>query len=251
MIKRDALVSLLDSWLEPEKIKDNTINSLQFEGKNDVINIGCAVDVSLDTLNLAAQKNIDFLITHHGMIWGGLKKITDIEKKRMEILFTHNINLYCSHLPLDKHPSLGNNISIMNLLNLKNTQEIFFDVGYIGEYEKPISYNNLIIKIKETISNKLIEMPFGSQNIQRIAVCSGGAASNLNAIFEAYAKNADTILSGETNSIMYHYAKELKLNIICAGHYATEVFGVQSLGKKIITLYPTCHYEFLDLPTGF
>ncbi|MGL4561725.1 MAG: Nif3-like dinuclear metal center hexameric protein [Brevinema sp.] len=251
MLNRDKLVILLDLLLEPQKFKDHTVNGLQFEGKEEIKKIGCAVDVSEEVLQSAADHNIDFLITHHGLIWGGLNKIIGFDKNRLKILFEHNINLYCSHLPLDIHATLGNNAIIINELGMKNTDELFFDVGYIAEYNQKISYLDFKSRIVQKISTKTVEMNMGSSYVQRVGVCSGGAALNLESLFEAHTKKVDTILSGETNSVLYHYAKELQINVICAGHYATEVFGVQAIIKHLQTLYPTYEYMFLDHPTNF
>lgn len=250
MVSQTELVSLLDTWLEPKKIKDYTFNGLQFEGKKDIYHIGCAVDLSLEILQEAVLLKVDFLITHHGMIWGGLDKIVGFDKKRISILCNHNINLYCSHLPLDIHPKLGNNAIIMDILGLQTTGEIFFDVGYYAE--SSLSYQELINKIKIHISDKIVTMNFGPTEIKKIAICSGGATLDLKALFEASKNGVHTILSGETNSLYYHYAKELSMNIICAGHYATEVFGVQKLMKEVNKIYNNkLHYTFIDFPTNF
>ncbi|MGL5956283.1 MAG: Nif3-like dinuclear metal center hexameric protein [Brevinema sp.] len=252
MITRNELTSLLDTWLEPQKIKDHTVNGLQFEGKDLIQHIACAVDVSLETLNKAAELGVDFLITHHGLIWNGLSKITGFDKQRIQVLCDHQINLYCSHLPLDIHPTLGNNASLIKLLGAENTHQIFFDVGYYAHIN--IRYQELKHLIQTTISQDIVEMPFGKKEIKKIAICSGGAALDLRALFEAHQQGADTIISGETNSLYYHYAKELQMNILCAGHYATETFGVNNVNKEIKKTYAHLDqmvYTFIDFPTGF
>ncbi|MDK2819063.1 MAG: Nif3-like dinuclear metal center hexameric protein [Spirochaetota bacterium] len=252
MIDRNELTILLDSWLEPHKIKDYTFNGLQFEGKRSITHIACAVDVSLDTLTQAAKLGVDFLITHHGLIWGGLQKITSFDKNRIQILCENNMNLYCSHLPLDIHKKLGNNALLIKLLNAKNTEEIFFDVGYYANIDT--SYHQLKETIREYISEKIVEMNFGPDKINKIAICSGGATLDLKALFEASSKGVQTILSGETNSLYYHYAKELKMNILCAGHYATETFGIRAVSREIQKKYKdqkSIIYTFIDIPTGF
>ncbi len=248
-MKRRELVELLDSWLEPGKLKDHTYNGLQFEGCDEVAHTACAVDVSYDVLNKAAEIGADFLITHHGLIWGGLSKITGFDKDRIDILCKNNINLYCSHLPLDLHPEYGNNAILIEELGGVSTGEIFFDVGYYADIST--TYTELKNTLKEKVSDKIVEMNFGGEDIDKIAVCTGGAALDLRALFEAADKGVNTIVSGETNSLYYHYAKELKMNILCAGHYATEVFGVNKINKEIKKLHPQIKTSFIDFPTGF
>ena len=249
MSNKNEIVQLLDSILSPHQIKDYTYNGLQFEGKDNISHIACAVDVSLETLQKAEEIGVDLLITHHGMIWGGLDRIVSFDKKRLAVLFKNDINLYCSHLPLDIHPKYGNNAILMELLDLKSTNEPFFQVGYFATCQT--TYSELIQKIKTHVSEQLVTMPFGPTTISQVAICSGGATLDLKALTEAYQKGVHTIISGETNSLYYHYAKELSMNIICAGHYATEVFGVQALTKELKNHYPSLKDTFIDFPTGF
>ncbi len=244
---RNQLVKTLDTWLEPHKIKDFTHNGLQFEGKTDIKKVACAVDVSLQTLTKAAELDIDFLITHHGMIWGGLNKITSFDKERIQVLCDHQINLYCSHLPLDIHPQFGNNACLIELLGAENTFESFFDVGYYANINT--TYTQLKTLLKQHVSENLIEMNFGDEQIDKIAICSG--ALDLKALFEAHQHGVHHILTGETSSLFYHYAKELKMTVVCAGHYATEIFGVNKINKEIKKTYPSLDITFIDFPTGF
>ncbi len=57
-------------------------------------------------------------------------------------------------------------------------------------------------------------------------------------------------LTGETRHNSAHDAEELKLNIIYAGHYATETFGVIALGKALENRFKGLKAEFINCPTG-
>lgn len=253
MIKRSELVSFLDQlFLDYVNIKDYTFNGLQFEGTENITKIGVAVDFSLEVLQECKKQKIEFLFTHHGMIWGSIDRIIGIEKKRIEFLCSHNINVYSSHLPLDIHPTLGNNAIITQILDAEKTRESFFEVGCFATLKNEISYDNFKKLVKEKISKQIIDMPFGKKFIKKIAICSGGATMNIKAILEAHKNAADIVLSGETSSIIYPYAKELNMNILCAGHYATEIFGVRKILETIAKEYKnSAEYFFLDIPTGF
>lgn len=243
---RKELLHTLDGWLKPSTLADHTVNGLQFEGKGEINKIAFAVDVSLQSIQAACDIQADALITHHGLIWGGLKAIAGVEKQRIALLCEANLNLFCYHMPLDIHPELGNNAVLMKLLGLKRSESIFFEVGYYGECSMP--YPELIQRIRKYVGGQIVEMPFGPKLLRRIAFCTGGGGT-LPALIEAAAGGADTLFTGETSSIPYHHAKELELNIVCAGHYATEVFGVQALQKKLEQEYPSITTSFLDLAT--
>ncbi|MGL5721645.1 MAG: Nif3-like dinuclear metal center hexameric protein [Brevinema sp.] len=245
---RNELTRYFNDRLNPLALKDATVNGLQVEGTNEINAVAFAVDASLETITAAANANADALVTHHGLIWGGLKEISGVDKKRVAVLCEANINLYSFHLPLDIHPTLGNNAVLMDLLGITRTEEIFFGVGYYGTCD--ISYHDFLTKVRDVVGSSIQEMKFGSDTIRKIAFCTGGAGT-IDAILEAVRAGADTLFTGETSSLPYHHAKELGLNVICAGHYATEVFGVQALKKDLQSSYPFIHTGFIDLPTGW
>ena len=60
---------------------------------------------------------------------------------------------------------------------------------------------------------------------------------------------ADTFLTGEGNHHTYHEAMELGINVIYAGHYATETLGVRALAERAADHFGAEPF-FLDVPTG-
>lgn len=249
MPKQSEITNFLNQLLAPEDFDDSTYNGLQVEGKSEIKKVGFSVDTAEDVLKSAVAKNCDMLVVHHGLIWGGLKKIIGAERRRLEILFANNLNLYVSHLPLDKHSEVGNNVSIIRELGAEVGEE-FNQVGYIAEFQKTIGYPEFLDLVKTKISDDIRTMDFGEMKIDKFAVSSGGFSSTW--LDEAINKNISTILTGEGayESLFYYVAKENCLNIIFAGHYATEVFGVKNLMRKVKNTFGV-DVEFIDIPTGW
>ncbi len=247
-VSRNELINFLDRYLLSDfKFKDATFNGLQVEGKETVRRVGFAVDSSLQTFEEAIEEKVDFLITHHGMIWGGLNRIAGINRQRLSLLLQNNINLYVSHLPLDLHPESGNNIWIVKALGAQ-TKNSFLDIGYLASWESPISYSELLSKITTSIGEPVGEMPFGPNIIESVGVSSGSFSSAL--LDKAIEAGVSTILTGEGSSLLFHTAFEAGINLIFAGHYATETFGVKALLSKIQD-QSDVETVFLDLPTGW
>jgi putative NIF3 family GTP cyclohydrolase 1 type 2 len=70
-LQRDKLVSFLDARLSISEFStDESANGLQVEGSATVQKIGLAVDACEYVFKEAAKKKIDFLLVHHGLIWG-------------------------------------------------------------------------------------------------------------------------------------------------------------------------------------
>ena len=120
IIRLDKLVSFLDTVLSLSEFReDESSNGLQVEGSITVQKIGLAVDACEYVFRKAAQKKIDFLLVHHGLIWGGLKSVSGVVRSRIKALLDSDISLYACHLPLDWHPKYGNNSELLRLLSIR------------------------------------------------------------------------------------------------------------------------------------
>jgi len=75
---------------------------------------------------------------------------------------------------------------------------------------------------------------------------SGGGGS---AFEDCIKEGLDLFITGEPSHTIYHIAKEAGINLIFAGHYATEKLGVKALGKKVEEKYGI-KIDFIDIPTG-
>jgi len=247
---RDAIVSFLNKTLRTSEISDYSVNGLQVEGAAKITKIGLAVDASLETYKLAQKNGCQMVIVHHGIIWDGIKSITGPMHRQIEFLIKNNINLYASHLPLDIHPTLGNNAQIAKILSLKNLQPfgIYKNgllLGFEGCLPKAATVKSISELVKKNFGGPVSSLPFGPQKILRVAVVSGrGSAS----IPEAVEKKIDLFVTGESAHENHHAALEGNLNVIYGGHYHTEKPGVQALGKFLSEKF-NVKTVFLDVPT--
>lgn len=247
MVKRDDIVKFLNKELTVKKIKDSSKNGLQSKGSSEVKKIGFAVDSGIEVFEKAKKENCNMLIVHHGIKWKPQKK--DISK-RLNYLKKNKLSLYASHLPLDMHNKYGNNIQLCNILNLKNIKK-FGEyhgeyIGFSGTFSNKKTLNEISKNLDKILSTKSKAYNFGKQKIKTIALVSGGGISALD---EAIKKKIDLFITGEQSHSSYHYIKEAKINVIFAGHYATETVGVKAL-MPILKKKFNVETVFIDLPTG-
>jgi putative NIF3 family GTP cyclohydrolase 1 type 2 len=85
---------------------------------------------------------------------------------------------------------------------------------------------------------------YGRETIERVAICSGGAARH---VADAIAEGYDCFITGEADEPTKHTAKEAGIHFIAAGHYATETSGVQALSARLADEFDL-DWEFIDLP---
>ena len=249
-MRLDDLVRYCDDLLDVRNVRDapEAWNGLQVANAGDVSRVAAAVDLCAATIRMAGEQRADFLIVHHGLLWGGAHPLVGPHLTRVAGLLRNNIALYGSHIPLDCHPELGNAAII--------AREIGVEVrGAFGTWrEQPFGVWGEIQLTREALGDRLARvlgvvpkaMLFGPGTVQRIGVATGAGGS---LIPQAAAAGLDTLVTGEGSHHTYFDAEELGLNVYYGGHYATETFGVKALAQHLETRFGL-PWVFLDHPTG-
>jgi len=88
--------------------------------------------------------------------------------------------------------------------------------------------------------------PFGPERVHRVGIITGSGGS---LIPQAAAAGLDTFITGEGQHWTFFDAEELGLNVLYAGHYATETVGVKALAQHVSKKFDL-PWVFLDHPTG-
>ncbi|MFI3244441.1 MAG: Nif3-like dinuclear metal center hexameric protein [Akkermansia sp.] len=245
------IVTLLDSELRVKEIKDASVamNGLQVENDGQVSKVAIAVDGSQKTIDDAIAAGADLLLLHHGIYWSGLRPMTGWWKKKIVSCLDSNLAIYSAHLPLDLHPSLGNNAQLCDALGLRDCQpEVDYHgtmIGQSGFFDGTIG--ELKAKFAEVSGAPVTGFIHdASAPAGRIAICSGGAGDE---IYQIQAKGYSCYLTGEENHWVRNAAEDMDFSILFAGHYATETFGVKALGRLLEERFGLpC--IFIDNPTG-
>ncbi len=239
------VVAYLDRELRTAEIKDypNAHNGLQLANSGVVTRVACAVDASEAAVDAAVEAGADLLIVHHGMLWDGAQRIEGPLYRKLARAIRGNLAIYSSHLPLDLHPKWGNNALLARALGLRKT-EPFLEVGLAGPMN--ISLAALIDRVEALVQAPVHLTPGGPARVRRLGICSGGAGS---AVAKAAAAGVDTFLTGEGSHASCVAAAELGVNLLFAGHYATETFGVKALCAELERRFGL-PWAFLDHPSG-
>lgn len=230
---------------------DDSLNGIQVgRSGGEIRKVAFAVDACLESIRRAKEQKADLLFVHHGLFWGKPLRIDGILLERVRMLIDNDLALYGCHLPLDMNPVVGNNAVLADLLALKERQPygVYHGVaiGVSGVLEKPATIPEIVKRILPDNSQPLSVIAPGKEKIRTVAIVSGGAASEA---AEAFGQDIDLYITGESSHTMYHYLLENKLNFIAAGHYATEVWGVKAVARKL-TQETGIETVFIDIPTG-
>jgi len=242
----------LEDILTYSKFSDGAVNGLQVEAKQTVSKIAVAVDFAESTALSAIQEKADLLITHHGFLWGATEPLVESAGRKISLLYKNELSLIAVHIPLDAHEEFGNNFivarDVIGLSNLKNAvQHEGVNIGCVGE-NRNLSLLAMAQKLKEVpgaLENPLV-INFGPKIPKKVCVVTGAACDSL---YHYKKEDFDTLITGEPRQFAYHFCKERGLNLICAGHYATETFGVRALGEYLSKKFKV-PWVFVDEATG-
>lgn len=228
----DTLVKALGDELRLDAFEDASHNGLQVANSGEVTRICCGVDASMEFLEAAHAKGADFCFVHHGISWGdSLARLTGLEYRIVSFLIQHDMALYAAHLPLDAHPTLGNNAGLAAALGLTEIAGAFDYhgnvIGVRGVLPEPLPFETLCGKVRTlTPGGTFHALPFGKPIVSSVGIVSGGAAGDVR---QAFAMGLDCYISGELNLVARNFAKDAGIDMIAAGHYATETFGPRAV----------------------
>jgi dinuclear metal center YbgI/SA1388 family protein len=229
---------------------DNSLNGVQVGNEGGIGKIAFAVDGSLETFKRAALAGAGLLFVHHGLFWGTPLRIAGNHRERVKFLLEHNLALYAVHLPLDQHPSLGNNAVLAELLGIEAPKPFGLyhgrKIGYQGMLKEPLTIEAAVERISFMNRPPLGVYPFGKKENRSCAVVSGGAAGEAR---QAVEEGVDLYVTGESSHSVYHECLEGGLNMIAGGHYSTEVWGVRRMMEQSAAQLQV-DVEFIDAPTG-
>jgi len=247
--------SYINSFLRKENYdKDISLNGIQIQNSEpdskQIKKIAFAVDACEATAKAAAECGADVLFVHHGLFWGHCNTITGSFYKRISTFIKNDLALCAYHIPLDANIPYGNNFGLAAELGLLNCEQFGswrgMLLGVKGELEEECEVDSLAQKLMGPDKAPRAVLKFGKQKIRTVGIISGGASEEVR---DAVAENLDCYITGEFDHEDYHFAKEMGINVIAAGHYRTETVGVNLVMQKVISeLGIEC--VFLDEPTG-
>jgi dinuclear metal center YbgI/SA1388 family protein len=256
MIELAAIAEHLDGLLGTDGFPDypGALNGVQLAHRGPIARVAASVDVSRRVIDAAIREQANLLVVHHGMFWGGAQRLTGKAYERLQLLIAHDIAVYASHLPLDAHPTLGNNVLLARELGLEPTGGFArfktIDVGVRGESDQDTA--DLVTRVDAFAGRhggtaRTSPIPPGRRT-KRWGICTGAGASS-ETLDEAQALSLDTLIVGEGPHHTAVAADDAGIVVIYAGHYATETLGVQALASHLTATFAVPS-TFIPAPTG-
>lgn len=248
-VTRDDLVAYLDEYLSASEGADMAPNGLQVEGAREIRKIVTGVSACHELFVEAARLGAQAVLVHHGIFWDGMpRQLVGWQFRRVEALVRADLNLLAYHLPLDRHPEVGNNAVAATRLGLVDLQPFGeykgLPVGFRGRFPESVPADELLSRAESLYGQQPLAFAHGSERVATVGVVSGGAQSE---IHQAIGAGLDAYITGEVSEWVMNIAREAGIHFLACGHYATECLGVQALGDHLADRYGI-EVEFVDIP---
>lgn len=215
----------------------------------EVLRVLISLDATEEALTYAAENSFDTLITHHPMIFSGLKSVTPDDNVSRKVIFAlmNGITVMSFHTRLDAAEG-GVNDALAEVLGLRNISA-FGDaehatIGRIGEAPaQGMSVSDIYAVVKEKVSQAAeCFTTDATEKCSKICVL-GGAGKDF--IYPAKCAGADVLVTGEASYNALLDAAENGISVITAGHYETERFVLEKLKAALEEVLPEAHIEVL------
>jgi dinuclear metal center YbgI/SA1388 family protein len=244
MPPRDDIVAYADELLETASYPDYGPMGLQVVGADEVTTLVAGVSASRELFERAADRGAQMVLVHHGLLWDKEPRVVGpVMKGRLKALFDADLSLVAYHLALDAHPEIGNNALLAGRLGV-SVEGRFAGIGLGGRLAEPVPVTELANRVNAELDRAPLVYPYGPEIVERVAVCSGGAAWLLAAAAD---EGFDCFITGEADEPTKRLAMETRTHFIAAGHHATETSGVQALAARISERFGIA-WHYVDLP---
>jgi dinuclear metal center YbgI/SA1388 family protein len=227
---------------------EGALNGVQVDRPGSIQRVGAAVDASERVIRRAIGEGVDLLLVHHGLFWDPARRVTGRRFRKLRALLSAEVGVYASHLPLDRHPEVGNSACLLRHLDLEPRAAFGswkgIQVGW--EAEAGTDLETLRRTLELVVQGPVRAISGAGSRAERVAVVTGAGAGFLREAAEA---GIDTLITGEAPHHAHADAHELGVNLLLAGHYATETFGVREVAGRLEEAFGL-PWIFLDDPSG-
>ena len=219
----------LDELLNVAGLEEDS-NGLVVSGRPVVTKVGLAVNCSLQAIESAHTRRCDLLLTHHAAWPSTDAHLADRKYDRLRQL---DISLYVAHDCLDQARGFGTPDALARAVRVavqapfKPNGEQEFGVHGLTTGHFP----EFVTRVASQLGTEPRRWK-NSESFGRVAIVPGwGGRPEWMA--RAQQAGCDTFLTGEAIMFGLLFAKEAGINLVLAGHAATETPGVMALGSRI------------------
>lgn len=198
----------------------------------EVSKVLVALDCTEEVIDEAVSCGADMIITHHPLIFGGVKKISPQNSLGRMIYkaVANDIVIYAAHTNMDKAAEGVSALMAQKLGLLECTPLTPDNFGMIGNLESGCTVDELAVMVRNAFGADVIRCSAPLKDkVCRVAVCGGSGKSFIR---DAMQQGAQVYITGD---ITYHdFYAERGFMVMDIGHYFSE-YGIVGLFANIVS----------------
>lgn len=205
-------------------------------GKKEVHRVLLSLDITVEVIEEAAELGCELIVSHHPVIFDGLKNVTDDGSgNKVCLLLEKGIAAICMHTNLDIAEG-GVNDVLIRMLGCEPEDAVDpHGCGRIGTLPVPRPMSEFLPFVKERLQSKGLRYWDAGKPVSRLAVLGGAGGDEL---CYAIAKGCDTYVTADVKYHIFLDAAEKGINLIDADHFCTENPVMHVLKERLQRAFP-------------
>lgn len=229
-VEKIAPLSLQEEW-------DNSGFQIKLTD-GEISKVLVALEINKQVVYDAIINKVDLILTHHPLIFGKISRVdsNDVTGNLLTQLIRNNISVYSTHTPFDKTDG-GNNDYFGKLLKLQDIELMSTDTsgfcreGYLsGDGMSAGEFVDYVSKTLKTDRRLFNYAGFAESSVKKVGWCTGAGADFIHAAKEA---GCDMFITGDLKYHQAQTARELGINVLDCGHFATEQIFCENIMSKL------------------
>lgn len=243
MLCKDIIEVIERNYSSKYAMEWDNVGLLAGRDNKEVKRIYIALDATDEVIEDAVRAGADMLVTHHPLIFNGLKRINnqDFMGRRLIQLIANDISCYSMHTNYDVCGMADLSAEKMGFENAEvleitfeegeNQGKICMGIGKVADVSEEITLSECCDVVKKAFSLSNVKV-FGEldRKVKRIAICPGSGKS---VIGEAIKKHADVLVTGDIGHHEGIDSVAQGLSIIDAGHYGIEHIFIEDMERYL------------------
>lgn len=223
------IITLLQEQSPEEFACDwDNVGLLVGDFEQEIKKVYIALDATEETITEAVAEGADLLLTHHPMIFKGLKKVNtqDFTGRRVVRLIQNHISYYAMHTNFDVRGMAAIAAERMGLTDCAvldvtcESEDGCEGIGRVGMLPEEMTLKACVERVKQAYDVDTVKV-FGdlNQKVRQAAICPGSGKSVISCALGA---GAGVLVTGDIDHHEGIDAADQGLAIIDAGHYGVE-----------------------------
>lgn len=239
-MKLEQMIEVLEE-IAPSNTQESWDNSgIQLAvGPMEIQKVLLTLEITDAIIEEAADENPDMIITHHPLIFGGIRTVDyrDVVGSYIVKLLNMGICVYSCHTPFDKLVG-GNNDFLADLIGLQNVSGFQANgdldmIGRVGTFPKSMTLGAIAKRLAKKLNMERSQIRVvgkGDMPIDKVGICTGAGSDLMELAIE---NDCQLLITGDVKYHEAQNAKALGIALIDAGHYGTEKSFAENFSKKL------------------